>query len=578
MATNETSKYKLSVTEGTELQLSLNGPTGSTGPSNVLTIGSVISAENGDPAAATITGTSPSQVLNLTLPKGNVGPAANISIGNTTTGTAGSDAIVTNTGTSGAAIFNFTIPRGNTGATGPANTLTVASTNTGAAGTQASVTISGTSPNQSLTFTIPKGDKGDTGATGPVGPTGQSSSYYPYLAKTTVYSGDPASTFLLWNNATQRNSTQLNVSHITADSSDVDVFLILLKTNDYLIIQSKTDSNNYQKWQISSTPTVTSNSYVQIPVTYVDAGGTGFSNFSNNEQLIFVFITLGATGPAGPANTLSIGNVTTGGIGVSGATITGTAPNQTLNLTLPTGATGASNTLAIGNVTAGDIGVANATITGASPNQTLNLTLPTGATGATGPANSLTVSSTTTGAAGSSASVSVTGTAPTQALQFTIPRGDTGATGSAATVSAGTTTTGAAGSSASVTNSGSTSAAVFNFTIPRGDTGSTGPIGPSIESLIITESTTARTLLLTDTNQYIRCTNASQITITVPPESSVSWVSGATIYFRRDTSAGAIQLSAGAGVTINNFATAATVLADNNFAIKKVGTNIWDFI
>jgi hypothetical protein len=111
-----------------------------------------------------------------------------------------------------------------------------------------------------------------------------------------------------------------------------------------------------------------------------------------------------------------------------------------------------------------------------------------------------------------------------------------------------------------------------------GADGAPGPIGPSIESLIITESTTARTLALTDTNQYIRCTNVSQTTITVPLESSVAWTAGAVVYFRRDTSAGAIQLLAASGVTINNFAAAATVLADNNFAIKKVGTNIWDFI
>jgi len=48
------------------------------------------------------------------------------------------------------------------------------------------------------------------------------------------------------------------------------------------------------------------------------------------------------------------------------------------------------------------------------------------------------------------------------------PAGATGPSGVAATVSIGTTTTGAAGSSASVTNTGTTSAAVLNFTIPQG--------------------------------------------------------------------------------------------------------------
>jgi hypothetical protein len=83
MATNESSKYKLSVAEGTEyklsvvdgteLQLSLSGSAGPAGPSNVLSIGTVTTGETGTPAAASITGSSPTQTLNLTLPKGNTG-------------------------------------------------------------------------------------------------------------------------------------------------------------------------------------------------------------------------------------------------------------------------------------------------------------------------------------------------------------------------------------------------------------------------------------------------------------------------------------------------------------------------
>lgn len=61
--------------------------------------------------------------------------------------------------------------------------------------------------------------------------------------------------------------------------------------------------------------------------------------------------------------------------------------------------------------------------------------------------------------------------------------GDAGAPGVAATITVGTTTTGEAGTQASVANSGTTSAAVLNFTIPKGakgdkgDAGDTGPAG-----------------------------------------------------------------------------------------------------
>ena len=53
----------------------------------------------------------------------------------------------------------------------------------------------------------------------------------------------------------------------------------------------------------------------------------------------------------------------------------------------------------------------------------------------TGPSNNLTVSGTTTGAAGSSASVVISGTTPNQSLAFTIPRGDKGDTGDLANFS-----------------------------------------------------------------------------------------------------------------------------------------------
>jgi collagen type I/II/III/V/XI/XXIV/XXVII alpha len=87
----------------------------------------------------------------------------------------------------------------------------------------------------------------------------------------------------------------------------------------------------------------------------------------------------GATGPAGPANTLSIGTVTSGA--TAAATITGTAPTQTLNLTLPQGATGATGATGPQGPT-GPTGPAGPTgATGATGSQG-----PAGDTGPTGPA------------------------------------------------------------------------------------------------------------------------------------------------------------------------------------------------
>ena len=94
----------------------------------------------------------------------------------------------------------------------------------------------------------------------------------------------------------------------------------------------------------------------------------------------------GSIGATGPSNTLAIGTVTSAAS--PSATITGTSPNQTLNLVLPkgdkgdTGNTGPANTLTIGTVTTG---AASATITGTAPSQVLNLVIPQGIQGLQGP-------------------------------------------------------------------------------------------------------------------------------------------------------------------------------------------------
>ena len=55
------------------------GPTGPTGPigeTPTLTIGTVTTGDPGTEASATITGTAPNFVLNLTIPQGPTGPTA----------------------------------------------------------------------------------------------------------------------------------------------------------------------------------------------------------------------------------------------------------------------------------------------------------------------------------------------------------------------------------------------------------------------------------------------------------------------------------------------------------------------
>jgi len=70
-------------------------------------------------------------------------------------------------------------------------------------------------------------------------------------------------------------------------------------------------------------------------VTATNAIGTGPVSAASNS------IIPGVAGPAGPAEALSIGTVTTGAAGSSASvTVTGTPPSQVLNFTIPAGATG----------------------------------------------------------------------------------------------------------------------------------------------------------------------------------------------------------------------------------------------
>ena len=79
--------------------------------------------------------------------------------------------------------------------------------------------------------------------------------------------------------------------------------------------------------------------------------------------------------------------------------------------------------------------------------------------------------------------------------------GKDGADGAAATISVGSTSTLPAGSSATVTNSGTSSAAVFDFGVPKGDKGDTGATGADGYSPSATVSKTGDTATITITDK-----------------------------------------------------------------------------
>lgn len=195
-------------------------------------------------------------------------------------------------------------------------------------------------------------------------------------------------------------------------------------------------------------------------------------------------------------------------------------PGQTQVITVsvpgiqgPAGDTGPANTLTIGTVTTGAAGSnASATITGTAPNQALNLTIPRGNTGSAGPANTLAIGTVTTGAAGSSATATITGTAPNQTLNLTIPQGQQGPVGAGAP-DATTTTKGSiqlagdlAGTAAAPTVPGLAGKANTTHTHVAADISNSTAVGRNL--IIATDAATARSAIGAGTSSLVIGTTA----------------------------------------------------------------------
>src|SRR5215469_5543014 len=187
-----------------------------------------------------------------------------------------------------------------------------------------------------------------------------------------------------------------------------------------------------------------------------------FWNDSINAWVIGSGGSGGSQGPQGPAGTIAIAATLTGAPGSNANVVnSGTPSAAILTFTIPSGVAGPQGTQ--------------------------------GNPGGQGPAGTVTVGTTTTGFPGSGTSVVNVGTSTAAVLNYTIPQGATGLQGiqgppstvpgpqgnpgTAASITIDTTTTGAAGTPASVANVGSSSNAVLQFTIPAGAQGPPGNNG-----------------------------------------------------------------------------------------------------
>ena len=388
----------------------VTGPTGATGVSGPTGPTGVPGAESTTPGPTGPQGTiGPTGVQGSTGPtgqNGDIGPTGPTGFGATGptgwTGPTGSQGGVGPTGPTGAA-STAAGPTGPTGSTGP----------TGAASTVAGPT--GPTGPTGADSTVP-------GPTGPTGAAGTSSNLFLYRANTSATSGYPGDGDILWNTSAQASATQINVSHLTDDNVDIDIFLALLSVSEQIIIQSQSNSADYQTWTISGAPTHynigLSNAYWTYPVTLTASGGTGTTNFSSGQTLFLALVNgisgpTGAQGPTGPTGAASTVAGPTGAQGATGPT------GAASTVAGPTGPTGADSTVS------GPTGPTGAASTVAGP------TGPTGfgATGATGPTGSSGVGATgptgPTGIGYSGLTSSTSNAVGTGSLTFTTNLSDT---------------------------------------------------------------------------------------------------------------------------------------------------------
>jgi hypothetical protein len=97
-----------------------------------------------------------------------------------------------------------------------------------------------------------------------------------------------------YDSATQVSATNLYISHLTDNGMDIDLFLSLI-TSGALILQDANDSENYQIWAISGTPSFASSTWA-FPVVLSTSNGTGTTGFPNNHEVFLASLGSGGGG------------------------------------------------------------------------------------------------------------------------------------------------------------------------------------------------------------------------------------------------------------------------------------------
>ena len=93
----------------------------------------------------------------------------------------------------------------------------------------------------------------------------------------------------------------------------------------------------------------------------------------------------------------------------------------------------------------------------------------------------------------------------------------------------------------------------------------------------INNQTASYQLVSSDANSYVRMNVGSANTVTVPPDATISFVTG-TVVTVRQIGAGQTTITAGSGVTITSPSTLSLRVQNSTVQLIKVSSNTWDLI
>lgn len=97
-------------------------------------------------------------------------------------------------------------------------------------------------------------------------------------------------------------------------------------------------------------------------------------------------------------------------------------------------------------------------------------------------------------------------------------------------------------------------------------------------SVVANDTSTSKTLTISEIGKYTRLIHTTPCAITVPPQSTTAWPTNSEFTFRITTMTGIPTIIQGTGVTVNNKNAVSSMTMHSTFKLKRIGTDLWDLI